>query len=167
VTPTTQVRLAKGGLRRFTDLADRLPELLQELRNAPAQRRGVGDKVAAVPGVYLLTEKGEPIYVGQTRNLRRRLGEHGRASARENQASFAFNIARAEAQDSPHINLAQSRKSLEADPAFAPLFSRARQRVSAMEIRVIRLEDPELRTVFEVYAAVAFGTEMYNTFETH
>lgn len=36
-----------------------------------------------------------------------------------------------------------------------------------MDVRFVEISDPELPTVFEVYAAVALGTLEYNSFETH
>ena len=119
-----------------------------------------------VPGVYVFSES-RPIYVGQTRNLRMRLRQHGGASSRENQASFAFNIARIEAEADPSIDLSQTRRALEVAPGFAELFRAARDRVARMDIRFVEVDDPELRTVFEVYAAVAFGTAEHNNFQTH
>jgi hypothetical protein len=67
------------------------------------------------------------------------------------------------------LNLKQTRQALEKDPAFATLFTEARKRVSAMEVRFIEIPDDdwELSTVFEVYAAVALGTSKYNSFRPH
>ena len=37
-----------------------------------------------------------------------------------------------------------------------------------MDFRVIEVEDPAVSTIFEVYAALALGTEgEFNLFETH
>jgi hypothetical protein len=36
-----------------------------------------------------------------------------------------------------------------------------------MEFRCIEVGDPELRTVFEVYATLTLGTSEHNSFETH
>lgn len=36
-----------------------------------------------------------------------------------------------------------------------------------MEVRFCLCEDPELRTVFEVYAAEHLDTKEFNSFETH
>jgi GIY-YIG catalytic domain len=165
---TKPVRLAEGGSARFESFAARLPALLKELQNAPAWRGPADGHLPAVPGIYLLTERNAPIYIGQTRNLRSRLGQHRGASSRENQASLAFNIAKIDAAaNRPSVDLRQTRRALEQDPEFAAVFRAARQRVAAMEVRVIEIDDPELRTVFEVYAAVAFGTAEHNSFETH
>ena len=148
--PTGIVPLAGGGSDRFRVLAKRLPRLLGALRSAPAIQRGSGSTLPETPGIYLLTENGEPAYVGQTRNLRRRLAEHGAGSARQNQATFAFNLAREQAEADPRVDLSRSREELAADPRFAAIFRRARERVASMSIRYVEVGDPELRTVLEV-----------------
>jgi len=91
--------------------------------------------------------------------------QHAAEWARENQATFAFNRARALAALDPAIDLRRTRKALAADAVFAPLFARERERVATMSFRHVEVRDAELRTVFEVYASVVLGTE--NTFETH
>jgi len=162
------VSLAAGGVARFQAVADRLPDLLAELRGATAWRGQQDGRLPTAPGIYLLTENDAPIYVGQTRNLRGRLGQHRGASSRENEASLAFNIAKLDAAaNHPSIDLHQTRLALAEDPDFADVFRVARKRVAAMEVRFVEVDDPELRTVFEVYAAVAFGTSEHNSFETH
>jgi hypothetical protein len=158
------VPLTEGGIARFEALADKLPRLLDRLRRAPVRS---SERDGPLPAVYLLSEEEHPIYVGQTRNLRRRLRQHGGLSSRENQASLAFNIARHKAADHPSFNVPLTRRQLEADPTFAQLFRDARARVARMDVRYVEIDDPELRTVFEVYAAVAFGTAEHNSFETH
>ena len=155
--------LAGGGLDRFVALADQLPVLLERLRtmaplSAPFETRG---------GVYVFSENGQPMYVGQTRTFRRRMGQHTGAYSEENQAVFAFNIAKADAHRAG-LDITRARKALVADPVFADLFRLAKVRVAAMEVRFVEIvDDPELRTVFEVYAAVAFGTQQFNSFDTH
>jgi hypothetical protein len=167
--PTTKHRdlvpLKDGGGDRFRVLVERLPQLLEALRSAPAIQRGSGVTLPQAPGIYLLAEDGVPVYVGQTRNLRRRLAQHGAAAGRQNQATFAFSRARRDAEAGAEIDLARSRRDLATDPRFEALFRQHRERVSRMTIRAVEVDDPELRTVFEVYATVLLGTE--NSFETH
>lgn len=105
------------------------------------------------------------MYVGQTRNLRRRLSQHGASWSRHNQATSAFLRAREEAGSSLGLEVARPRDELERDVRFAVIFRRHRERVAAMSARYVEVNDPELRTVFEVYATILLGTE--NTFETH
>ena len=162
------VPLAAGGIARFQAVADRLPDLLAELRGATAWHGPQDGRLPTAPGIYLLTENDAPVYVGQTRNLRSRLGQHRGASSRQNEASLAFNIAKLDAAaNHPSIDLRPTRPALAEDPDFAKVFRAARQRVAAMEVRFVEVDDPELRTVFEVNAAVAFGTAEHNSFETH
>ena len=164
-SPTGIVPLADGGSDRFRALTKRLPRLLGALRSAPAIQRGSGSTFPNTPGIYLFAEDGVPRYVGQTRNLRRRITQHGAAYAQQNQATFAFILARQEAEADPTIDLSRSREKLAADPRFATIFRRARERVARMAVRYVEVDDPELRTVFEVYATVVLGTD--NSFETH
>ena len=159
------VPLADGGAERYRHLARQLPALLGALRHAPEVRSRSASQIPEEPGVYLLVEEGVPVYVGQTQNLRRRLSQHGASWGRHNQATFAFARAREEARADPEIEVARSREELESDPRFAAIFRRHRDRVAAMPARIVEVDDPELRTVFEVYATIMLGTE--NTFETH
>jgi hypothetical protein len=133
MTQSGPLPLAEGGIARFEALAEQLPRLLDRLRRAPVWSSERDGPLPAVPGVYLLSEE-HPMYVGQTRNLRRRLRQHGGMSSRENQASLAFNIARRKAADRPSFNVHLTRRALEADPAFAQLFGEARARVARMQV---------------------------------
>ncbi|HCO03370.1 MAG TPA: hypothetical protein DIT48_08430 [Actinobacteria bacterium] len=160
------VPMAPDGEERFAAITKALRSRLDELVNAPPVRRGIGAPIPKVPGVYLFTKDGVATYVGQTRNLRQRLAQHAGATSRENQASFAFNLAKKEALEAG-IDVDRRRRELAADPDFSDRFAKARKRVAAMDIRFIELDDPELRTVFEVYAAVMLGTGEHNKFETH
>ena len=163
---TTVVPLADEGIARFAELEAQLPILLEQLRAAQPCGPGTGRTIPQAPGVYLFSELGQPIYVGQTRTLRRRRSQHTRANSRHNEATLAFIFAKAAAQR-PEISLRRTRKDLGEDASFALLFSKARERVAAMEFRYVEIRDPELRTVFEVYATLALGTSRYNSFETH
>ncbi len=154
-------------LERFREIERQLPDLLDGLLAAPPYWRGESPAVPAVAGVYLFTEDGVHRYVGRTRNGNRRLGEHTRPSSKENSAPFAFNIAKADARTAG-TDVAGSRKQVAALPGFAPYFTAAKQRVRAMDFRVVEVVDPALSTIFEVYAAIALGTEgEFNLFETH
>ena len=57
------------------------------------------------------------------------------------------------------------RKDFEVSPTFAEIFVRTRRAVGEMSFRYVEEPDPNLRTVFEVYASMVLGTE--NVFETH
>ena len=74
------------GLGRYEQLAGRMPGLLEELR--ACQPLGARGPISTAAGIYLLSEALVPLYVGQTRTLRRRLRKHGGATSRENEASL-------------------------------------------------------------------------------
>jgi hypothetical protein len=149
----------------FKAMADELPALLDELTAAEPSRAGDHLEHASTPGVYLLSEGPVPMYVGQTRNMRQRLRLHTAPNSRENQASFAFRLAQATA-DQEALSVNGTRKERAADPAFAELFRAARERVADMEVRTILMDDPVQRTVFEVFVAQALNL-VHNDFETH
>jgi hypothetical protein len=155
-----------AALRRFATLTERLPGLLDDLLACPPYRAGVRPAVPKVPGVYLFTEGDVHYYIGRTRNCNRRLGEHTRPSSKENSAPFAFNIARQEARESG-VSLVGTRKGVSAETPFSALFAAARERVRGMDYRFVEIDGAALSMVFEVYAAIALGTEGgFNRFET-
>lgn len=163
---TMALMLAEDGLQRFRDeVESKLPDLVAELLACPAHRRGL-DRAPKLPGIYLYSEGGRPMYVGRTRNLAARWGQHTQPSSGIDSAAFAFNIARRQVQAA--VGSQVSRKGLAADPAFAAAFLEAKARVRGMDYRYVIVESPVLSTVGEVYAAIALGTEGdYNAFETH
>jgi len=156
----------EGGEALFHRMVDELPALLDRLSSAAAKTVADHNRIPEKPGIYLFSEGVTPIYVGQTRNLRVRLRQHTSSSSRENQASLAWRIARIEAKDAGHP-MSGTRKDLQADERFAAHFRSAKERVTAMDVRFIELDDPVTRTVFEVYAARALETDEFNSWETH
>lgn len=153
--------------RRCQSLVDALRPKLNELLRAPHMKRADHADIPQKPGVYLFSKEARFLYVGQTRNIRGRLRCHTIPSSDRHTATFAFLIAKLCAAKAG-VNTSVTAKDLESDDAFKPLFKVAKRRVSDMDVRFIEMCDPILRTVFEVYAAVALGTDLeYNNFETH
>lgn len=154
----------------FRAMSRRLPKLLDALVNCPAHQAGVVPRVPrGQGGVYLFSEGLKHRYVGRTDDFRRRLGDHTRPSSRGDAAPFAFNIAKKEAL-THRIPIEGTRKEVERRPGFATLFAAAKWRVRAMDYRFVVIDRSEsaLETIFEVYAAVALGTEgEFNLFANH
>jgi hypothetical protein len=98
--------------------------------------------------------------------MKSRIQEHSRPSSTSNSAPFAFNIAKKNAKMNG-IDISVKREVLEKQPAFIPLFTQAKDRVSKMEIRFVEIKDPHMRALFEIYAAIVLNTTEYNSFETH
>lgn len=138
--------------------------LLQRLLAEPRAPRS-SRTVPAVPGVYLFSDGARYRYVGQTRNLRERLGQHTRPSGTHFSATLAFLMA-VEQATLAGLDVRQARSALQVDPAFVPLFTEAKATVASWDVQYVQVDDPNVRTVFEVYAHLALGTDL-NSFETH
>jgi hypothetical protein len=130
-------------------------------------------KMSAIPKqlpdkcVYLFSEGEKTLYVGRTRGLRRRLGQHSTAGARHNHAVFAFRLAReTTGRLKADYSVEGSRLALCADPEFAEAFSQAKSRVRNMNFRFVEETDPLRQALLEIYVSVVLRTK-YNDFDTH
>ena len=111
----------------------------------------------AQPGVYLLSESGRPLYVGRTRNVRRRLSGH-RSSA-VTRATLAVKMARIAANRPATYTTGNSASHLYShDPTFRTGFDEARARICAMEVRWVDEADDVRQAMLEIYAAVDLDT---------
>ena len=144
---------------------DGLEQRLRELVECEPRLRSEFSPVPKVPAIYLLYEDDEPVYVGRTRDLRRRLGDHMRPSNNRYSATFAFRLAKKDAKSSG-VSIDRPDAALEADPDFDAIFRAAKKRVASMHVRYLELRDPIEQTLLEVYAAESLATP-YNSFETH
>jgi hypothetical protein len=160
------IQIHQPGVENFDHIAADLPRLLQRLLAAAAAPVAEHGEIPNAPGIYLFSELDRPIYVGQTRKLRKRLGNHTSPLGKNNQATFAFLVAKAEAEKAG-VDMAQFRAHLEADQQFIAHFQAAKLRVSEMDVRFIELAGSIERSVFEIYAALALDTLVFNSFETH
>ena len=117
----------------------------------------------ATGGVYVFYEHNQAIYVGRTRNLRRRIRQHSHPNSTHFSASFAFLLARRETDLPKTSGLT---RSLLAEQLAEP-FKNCRVRVGAMSVRWVIEEDSIVQSLLEVYAAVTLRTtEHYNSFRT-
>jgi predicted GIY-YIG superfamily endonuclease len=161
--------IKKRGLAAYDKhVSSRVEGLLADLLDAEKLPRAEHEHIPKEPGLYLFSDaKQKPIYVGQSRNIYDRLAQHCRPSSPENAASFAFNIAKREAEHR-RIDIAGfHRKALSVRADFKRLFDDTKAQVALMPVQFIVEPHADLRTVFEVYATYALGTQEYNTFETH
>ena len=138
--------------------------LLERLLAAPRAPR-TNSAIPARPGIYLFSDGERFRYVGQTRNLRERLGQHTRPSGTHYSATLAFIMASNEAA-SKGMDMKRRRADLQDNPEFAECFTRAKATVAGWKVQVVEEGDPNVRTVFEVYVHLALGTDL-NRFETH
>jgi len=154
---------------RFTPYVSQLDSKLQVLlATAPHSPVALPSDMPK-RGVYLLTEANRHLYVGRSNSLRKRICNHGRKSARENVAVFAFRLAREATGRIKAVyksGTGGTRRELMLDPAFVAAFDVAKDRVRNMEARFIEEEDPVRQALLEVYVAVVLATP-YNDFDTH
>jgi len=117
--------------------------------------------------VYLFSEAGTHLYVGRTNHFRQRMGQQSRPSSRQNQAVFAFKLAR-ELTGKTEASYTQkgSREALEADDEFKKAFTEAKTRVRRMELRFVEESDQLKQILLEIYVSAVLKTP-YNDFETH
>jgi hypothetical protein len=119
-------------------------------------------------GIYLFSENGRHLYVGRTRDVRRRYGQHSRPSSKHNTVPFAFKLAREETGivNADYRAGGQGRVTLSGQPEFAAAFSGALVRIRNMDFRFVSESDPTRQCLLEVYVSVVHSTP-YNDFDTH
>ncbi|WP_170248988.1 GIY-YIG nuclease family protein [Methylobacterium haplocladii] len=118
-------------------------------------------------GIYLFSENAKSLYVGRTRDVRKRYRQHTRVYSGHNGAPFAYKLARhatgfvkATYKAGP-----TSRAGMLQDPTFAKAFADAIERVRRMEFRFVEELDPTRQCLLEIYVSVVCGSP-YNDFNT-
>lgn len=112
------------------------------------------------PGCYVFIEHGEPLYVGISRGVVRRLFQHLTANNHFS-GSLAYYIAKR--KNDPGGTREQNMN----DPAFRALFDDSQRRLEQCAIATVEISNPVELHLFEVYAAMEIGTGELNTFRTH
>lgn len=154
---------------KFQEIIDRFPGDMSALTKSPPVP---SSELKNIPkrGIYVFYEDNKPIYVGRSKNLRQRFRQHGQPSSDHHSATFAFMIAKQDAEKNgvkmKKNGKNKTRKELQDDDHFSPNFINAKKRVSDMQVQVIPMEDAIEQTLFEVYAALELNTE-YNKWDTH
>lgn len=121
---------------------------------------GIADR----PGIYLLSEGLQHLYVGRTRKIRSRLRMH--VGGDPAGASFAVKLARLQINRPATYKPESGLKQLRADAAFIAAFAEARNRIRGMSIRHVEETDAHRQALLEIYATLALNTP-YNDFDTH
>ena len=119
-------------------------------------------------GVYLLSERGEHLYVGRSNSIRARIARHCRPGATHRMAAFAFRLARHETGrlEATYKSGEGSRAALVQEPLFGTAFVNAKARIRVMELRYIEETDPVRQALLEVYVALAVKAK-HNDFDNH
>lgn len=153
--------------KRCKDLVKSLKPSFRRLMEMPASRRDTLPRGMPEKGVYLFSEGQLHVYVGRSDRLRKRILEHGRASAGHNTAPFAYRLARktmgiGKASYTPQ----GSRNDLMTRLDFQQAFQDAKERIRGMDIRWVEEADPVRQALLEIYVSVALGAQE-NEFTNH
>lgn len=166
----------------FEELAAWLPDMLEELLASPVY--GDADRPPADRrGLYLFTESGRHLYVGRTgitalaragahtsrTSFRSRFNAHTRPGTPPGTAPFANRLMRERAHELgvPVVGGWWKRRHTDGTQLLQ-LFTEAKERIGAMECRVVAFEDDTRgvrSTVAETYVHAALQTP-YNDFST-
>jgi hypothetical protein len=165
VSPHSPVRASTK--EQFSEMMAKVESLYDRLVSVPAFKcGGAPAHLAGKPGIYLLSEDGEALYVGRTDHLQRRLkGHRHRAHAT---ATFAFLLARHETGvlQASYRTKGSRADLLESDPGFSEAFDHARERIGKMDVQTVEEEDAVLQALLEIYAACVSGAK-FNDFANH
>ena len=144
-----------------------MPLRLQELLERPLVTiDDIGITEVPQKGVYVLFEDNEPVYVGRSNRLKKRLKEHSSSGSAQYSATLAFRSAKQDYSDFQNIEMKQTSKQLMMNVDFVKEFEKAKDRIAKMKIRFIRVEDQIEQAMFEIYAHMTLGTK-FNDFNTH
>jgi hypothetical protein len=153
--------------QKFADLVESLEPAFQRLMQMTPVSAARLPRDMPKRGIYLFSDGGKHLYVGRTDNIRRRIGNHCRASSGHNQASFAFRMARAE---TGFIRAAytqtRSRVELTRQEVFGPTFVDCKARIRSLDLRFVEEADPTRQALLEIYAATVLETP-FNDFANH
>jgi len=154
--------------KTFARHVEALHPLLEKLVAAnPFRFDQLAAQTLPTRGIYLFTENGRHMYVGRSNNIRKRLQWHCRPSSTENQASFAFLLAREKcgllkASYKPE----GSRRHLMTQTAFSNAFVEQKARLRTMSICAVEEVDSNRQALLEMYASISLETP-YNDFNNH
>jgi hypothetical protein len=153
---------------KFAEAVKSLHPSFERLVAMAPYTAGVLPRGMPLSGIYLFSEAGKHLYVGRSRDMRRRYGMHTRPSAQHNSASFAFLLARettgmSKASYQPD---GLSRAGLSGNKNFSTAFDAAKKQIRKMEYRFVEETDPTRQALLEIYCSVALAAP-YNDFNTH
>ena len=151
---------------QFDAYVRELPILTKQLRDSsPLTLADI--KSLHGPGIYSFSENDLVIYLGRTKNFKKRHKNHCGLSSDHNAASFAFLLARKETgREKASYKKEGGRKALMQDPIFLKAFNDAKARIQNMDVRFVEVSDPNLQYLLELYASIEFKSAP-NSFKTY
>jgi predicted GIY-YIG superfamily endonuclease len=149
----------------FQSHTSRIPSLFSALDSADLflmqfRRRSAPN----APAVYVLFDRGKPVHIGRTRDLRRRLQDH--VTKDHNKASFAFKCARRALGLKATYKKDGSRKELMLNHDFLKCFLGNIELLLNMEFKFIEITNPIDQYLLELSAHMEYGLPL-DEFDTH
>lgn len=153
---------------RFLAATEALDAKFHQLLQCPPLQFGHLPTAMPAEGVYLFTDAGRHLYVGRSNRLRARYHLHCRPGSRQNQASFAYKLARENMgiKGASYSVGPLSRAGIAASESFIEKFAAAKARIRTMEYRFVAEPDQPRQALLEAYCAIVLETP-YNDFGTH
>jgi hypothetical protein len=166
-TPATKILTPiRQGFRRreFDELVKNVKMLHQRLMDMPPVTRDKPEQ-CSYPGVYLFSVGEFHLYVGRSKNVRKRIQQHTRPSSKD--APLAFLLARKMTgiMKPSYHRKKDSRKLLLKNPTFNAAYAEAKQEIRKMTIRHVETADTTTQALLEIYTATELDAE-YNEFRT-
>jgi hypothetical protein len=151
--------------KRLAELQAKMksPHPLSIFAEKGSAAKGISSKLRMendIRGCYVILQNEQPIYVGISRTVIRRLRQHVTGRTHYS-ASLAYRMA----CDRYHHD--ESRDDAMENPEFAAMFQQVQEELRKCQCAFVGITDPVERYLFEVFCALEFKTERWNTFETH
>jgi hypothetical protein len=149
--------------QRFQSYMEQLPELYEQLISKqllPVKAAGLDE----IPAIYVFYEEGRAVHVGRTRNLKGRI--QGHRNKNHYSASFAFKRARKRGGYEKASYKPEGSRSDLANGVLKEIFLDEIEKVKGMQLRYLKVKDPILQYLLELYSAMELGTEL-DEFNTH
>ncbi|MDW9689294.1 hypothetical protein GHL01_04100 [Sinorhizobium meliloti] len=152
---------------KFRQRTERLHEKYELLMRSTPVRDGVLTSEFKGSGVYTFTEDGKVIYVGRTRDVRKRYAHHTQPGSGQNKAVLAFKFAKKNLNIPPptYKSDENTRNNLMLNAAFLKEFSKQKERLKSMEFRFIEECDAISQALLEIYVSEV-SESPHNDFNT-
>ena len=148
----------------FEHLVSQLEPLSRALLDSPLLQVG-SNRELSHPGIYVFYERNQPAYVGITKNVRNRIGNHISGSGAK--SAFAFRRAKeALGLGKATYKVEGSRKALIKEDRFREALLKHKNDVRLMEFRALKVDDPLVLYLLELYVALKLDLPV-TEFQTH
>ena len=150
------------GTTKFTEIVGQMEPLLDQLLGGTAYRGDTLQSLHVRHGIYVFFEGEMPMYVGRVgptskQPMRTRIKQHRNGQPRTAPLPTWMVRIHLGQNDITAKRIAEDHRSL---------FDQTQERVRAMEVKAVQIEDCTIQAIFEIYSALVLQTP-FNDFCTH